>query len=928
MADDVRFLYPAYKVYIFGVDVTDDVLSVTTSDHDGASPGTCQISLNNEFDKYIATQEDIIVVNNLNATTPGGKFVPNLPWLQPLSTQPSWDRDYSTTWAALGASVPQSKDDLANSIEKNILNERKREIMIRKIRAEAEFSSEEADETEGPGRIIGKQKYNDYFGAAVKHYPFACGFPIFHQMDQIRVFMRDPQDPSRWFHMFAGFLSDTDDTRDANNQRILTIAGEDVTKLLRYTRISINPGYLDADKQVQKEDLKQVSVYASIFRGLSLPEIFFTAIFGPERAGSKQFKKIAQEGQANTNRVSTFLRSIGHFAYDMSAIFEFGPTLEIDADDTSSRDGQATNSGSAGDKDAADEEKTTLLSDKPPIYLDSLAKYHAILDHEVKISDLWTMATQEDRSNDTLMKERLKSANIKVGSDGSFNAEDIVMYIGMNPQTYLVDGGRLLVLIPRSLGSDNRNIVVKDIVANAFPANSDFVSMGSVLYDTVERIQYSMHATPRGDIVVEPPLYDFNPDAFGLDPIKLDDLNAHYPLSVVEDGAGGGKDLGELFSTYYAELLGEGGTSQTADGTVSHGGMRVGPYAPLFTIFEGDTYDIGANSTDEKMYSICSTSRAIVHNYESLGFASDLGQPQVRRLKGLIPLIGVRAAPVTSRGFIATDEAAKYYADITLAKLNADARTITISAAPNLHAWVNRPMFIQAKFCIATARRVAHTISWNSAMSTTVDFSTVRTWEGSVQQDDNTVPVFTSIGGHASEPLNYAVLMGMAPPVEPLPDEAAADQNAPVTSQSTTDGARVVDNAGQKIVLKYIGNGRYLEESVATAFLDMRKAADGAGVTLTVNSAYRDINHQQALYDKYKADTTGTVAIAAEPKKSKHTKGKAVDIATGATWATGSGWGSSTVLDWLKNNAHTYGFKNPFNLKTDTKSEPWHWEHD
>lgn len=74
---NVRYCYPRFKVFVYGVDVSKDVLSVNATQHDGAAPNTCQITLANEFDKYIMTTEDMVAVNKL-------KFdngVVDIPWL-------------------------------------------------------------------------------------------------------------------------------------------------------------------------------------------------------------------------------------------------------------------------------------------------------------------------------------------------------------------------------------------------------------------------------------------------------------------------------------------------------------------------------------------------------------------------------------------------------------------------------------------------------------------------------------------------------------------------------------------------------------------------------------------------------------------------------------------------------------------------------
>ncbi len=90
----------------------------------------------------------------------------------------------------------------------------------------------------------------------------------------------------------------------------------------------------------------------------------------------------------------------------------------------------------------------------------------------------------------------------------------------------------------------------------------------------------------------------------------------------------------------------------------------------------------------------------------------------------------------------------------------------------------------------------------------------------------------------------------------------------------------------------------------------MHAAARAAGINLHVNSAFRSMEEQRALYQKY---LNGTGNLAAKPGYSNHQGGIAVDINVGGT-------GTSTYK-WLANNASRFGF-----VRT-VPSEPWHWEY-
>lgn len=118
--------------------------------------------------------------------------------------------------------------------------------------------------------------------------------------------------------------------------------------------------------------------------------------------------------------------------------------------------------------------------------------------------------------------------------------------------------------------------------------------------------------------------------------------------------------------------------------------------------------------------------------------------------------------------------------------------------------------------------------------------------------------------------------------------------------------------AGRQIQLDLvsIGDGQFLHRPAAEAFLGMRDAAAADGVILHVNSSFRSMQSQQALYAKY---LNGTGNLAAKPGYSNHQSGLSADIST-------NGLGrESSVYRWLDAHAAQFGFVN------DVKSEAWHW---
>ena len=99
--------------------------------------------------------------------------------------------------------------------------------------------------------------------------------------------------------------------------------------------------------------------------------------------------------------------------------------------------------------------------------------------------------------------------------------------------------------------------------------------------------------------------------------------------------------------------------------------------------------------------------------------------------------------------------------------------------------------------------------------------------------------------------------------------------------------------------------GKPASKPTGDAFLKMQKAADAAGVTLTINSGFRTMAEQQHLYGCYIHHSCNNGNLAAKPGYSNHQSGRALDL---------------TVSSWLVNNAARFGFRRT------VPSEVWHYE--
>jgi hypothetical protein len=107
--------------------------------------------------------------------------------------------------------------------------------------------------------------------------------------------------------------------------------------------------------------------------------------------------------------------------------------------------------------------------------------------------------------------------------------------------------------------------------------------------------------------------------------------------------------------------------------------------------------------------------------------------------------------------------------------------------------------------------------------------------------------------------------------------------------------------------------GFYLQSAPTNthaAFLRMRAAAMADGISIKLNSAFRTMGKQRALYKRY---IQGKGALASYPGTSPHQMGRAVDIQTAG--------GTLPIYFWLKKNGERFGF-----YRT-VPSEPWHYHY-
>ncbi len=127
----------------------------------------------------------------------------------------------------------------------------------------------------------------------------------------------------------------------------------------------------------------------------------------------------------------------------------------------------------------------------------------------------------------------------------------------------------------------------------------------------------------------------------------------------------------------------------------------------------------------------------------------------------------------------------------------------------------------------------------------------------------------------------------------------------------------------------------YLRTEVYHAFLKMYADAAQKGVYLKIISATRNFNYQKRIWDtKFKntkikdvnQKVKSILLFSAMPGSSRHHWGTDVDLFSLDKFSYEKGNGKK-IYEWLQNNAHKYGFYQPYSAGRTSgyQEEKWHW---
>lgn len=750
-AGQVRNVFPAWRIFCYGVEVTKDVISCIVNQNDGRAPSTAEFVLANKNDQYTVTQRDLELIYGDIANTD-------------ILTDELFEPSAFTPEQVV--SVLRARTDEAfapNSIKGRVLYSK---IGVRQPVKQLDVGTQVTTSTL-PGSATSTATASTNiraFSGDAPRYPFTLGSPIFHSNDAIRIFWRDPYNTQRWYHMFSGFLSGHAVSLQANGDNTVTLRCEDVLRIFRYSRIAINPSIFDIAASKTANDTEFQAFFKDGFQGLTLEQIIAILMFGSTATGLDAAVGVSVEtgqqtviqgaalpnyirnGVNGTTTSPVISNGIGSFNFDDSRVYTFGPTTLPGGQDFV---GPVTPDqvGLAGTVAGVRVEQVS-----------SLAQYQSQIDHQVYADDLVTLlGPNADPSVYTGLIQSITPRGVAPGQPGSYpSIPDVISLIGQHPEIWPVDFGRLVMLIPTTLGNGVSTAIIRQDLIDSFANSTKFNTRLAIIYNLCQRIEFSFYATPRGDIVMEMPLYDFDPLDFGTSEIDF--------------------------------------TPVRSDADIVPANEKRGPFAQRYTFTNSDIESWNEAFDDEKVRTQFRAAYLNFAGFESLGKQDQTGSPPaVVQIDSLIPLFGVRSEDIDPYGYIGSLAAAQVYAHIKLNQWNSDANTSKVTTIPRIGIGPNRPLkylmyeFTEAKDAklrygfVSTCRAVTHSIVWGSSMSSTITSNYQRRWDGQVASSGR--PLYSPLSGYASRPLNYNLIFDAVPSSQT--DTTAANTGTTVTTSKT-----------------------------------------------------------------------------------------------------------------------------------------------
>ncbi len=793
----IRNMFPAYRVFIYGKEVTNDVLAVRVNQAGGSierTAGSCSITLSNNDDRYIITHNDMIAIAQSIADY--NKYIDGTIKKSEYNSVDDFqhmNQDYLDSLEAGVGNDNQGMDATNEALRKELLNYSEEEQSRLSIAFDAETPWGEikkeviSDKLGYKGMVNPTSEESElvkYPGGIVHDYLFQEGDCIFHANDPVRVAFRDPFDSRVWYWMFAGFKTTHTEDADVNKSSVVTITCTDVTKMARYALVQLSTGLMDRNvEEVIKEELSTVASsgvipFQEIFEGFTILEILETIFFGSEST-TKLVEEAVMREVAGMDAADKFNYLINSVHMSPEEIF-YGTTeqnpdkVEEDFSNyiSNTYNGQIIEHKRRDKLDRLDKlnmeavcsprrvkfkrrdnkigvnyyyyqynEEEVYEQDKAlGTGIKDLNEWNEIIHHRVREMDLVEMLNREE--------------SLPAGIPATPTTDDIITAIGTNTKSYPVGAGRVFYFAPSTLNTNLGDVLDRGM-GSISSMHSHFRDRLSYIFDLATNIDFRFYATPKGDVVFEMPFFDFDPNDFtgkyGIS--DKDDVNkklSHNYMDLFGKSYDGKYDDVEALTEMSFEALKAGSNIEI----YNYEKEAIFDYARHFTIEEHEQTGFSNTSTDEGVLTAYRAQPNWFKNQEAMNNMDK--KYQIASIKELIPTLGLRIDDGSIWGFLVGDRAAQFFCALMLNRANAEARNLSVPILPEFGMMVNRPLFWRKRNYYANIVSLQHSIVWNSNIDTTANFNQIRGWGG--RMDENGKPIYKHFGG-GNRPYNLAELL-------------------------------------------------------------------------------------------------------------------------------------------------------------------------
>jgi hypothetical protein len=448
---------PDYRVFVWGVEITQDVLSIQVSNQIDENLSTATVTLANDNEKWV-------VPNALNLVS--------VDVLPDELTLPSGDNALSTM-SPTGTNTQELRVGMVTPIS---FAKKKRENFLTAITGGAASASDAS-------LALVKQFSNS------KNFPFIPGRPMIQMGDPIRIFLKNPwaiarsdvnlQGPTttgevvsgppgsqeEWYFAFTGYIGVATEAVEAEtNKSNIVLACEDIRRLLRYMRTTTSP---------------------NVFNFNAFPSI-------PDASAKDLLKRVAGDSilVSGNQAMQAGMRLVNTGADDQPGLVDFLLFGDTNLEAQGFIAQQQQNGLQVGGLLGFNRNSRTVL----------LLNGNSGPDIEQQVSDVM----------DRIYPKLTESDVDRYGADWS---------LGANPAT-APEPNHLYVILPDKTGFAPAGT---DGSADFFwPYDflmridyfTEFRSRLDIINEFVKNIDSTWYTTPKGDIVVEFPLYDALPFNF------------------------------------------------------------------------------------------------------------------------------------------------------------------------------------------------------------------------------------------------------------------------------------------------------------------------------------------------------------------------------------------------------------------------------